>query len=175
MLGSIESGVDFEKRILNIYQKCRTSEEIDAAFHTLQAEMDEQIRTRLDDTRRELFEHFDEDVHQRLRFQLADAQAQLDRVGRRFWSLTHFMLDGRARFDDAALAFDLEHPPRPEILKGRYHLISKSHPRPGTGADEDGGDTRSAFLYRLSHPLGEHVVDGAKALSTPRRHGSSST
>ncbi len=136
MLGSIESGVDFEKRILAIYQECRTPEEIDAAFRALQAEMDEQIRTRLDDTRRKLFEHFDEDVHQRLRLQLADAQAQLDRVGKRFWALTRFMLDERARFDDAALAFDLERPPRDDIPKGRYHLISKSHPR----ADEDGGE-----------------------------------
>ena len=167
VLGSIESGVDFEKRILGIYQKCRTPEEIDDAFRTLQAEMDEQIRTRLDDTRRALFEHFDEDVHQRLRLQLADAQAQLDRVGRRFWALTRFMLDGRARFDDAALAFDLEHPPRAEILKGRYHLISKSHPKTRTDTGEDGGETQNVFLYRLSHPLGEHVVDRAKALSTP--------
>ena len=167
VLGSIESGVDFEKRILRIYQQCRTAEEIDAAFRTLQAEMDEQIQTRLDDTRRALFEHFDEDVHQRLRLQLADTQAQLDRVGRRFWSLTRFMLDGRAQFDDVSLAFDLEHPPRSDILKGRYHLISKSRPKPGTGADADGGETQGAFLYRLSHPLGEHVVGGAKALVTP--------
>ena len=167
VLGSIESGVDFEKRILGIYQECRTPEEIDAAFRRLQAEMDEQIRTRLDDTRRALFEHFDEDVHERLRLQLVDAQAQLDRVGRRFWSLTHFMLDGRARFDDAALAFILEHPPRPGILKGRYHLISKSQPRSDTGAHEDGGKDPGAFLYRLSHPLGQHVVDGAKVLATP--------
>jgi SNF2 domain-containing protein/helicase-like protein len=165
VLGSIESGVDFEKRILAIYQECRTSDEIDAAFHTLQAEMDEQIRMRLDDTRRKLFEHFDEDVHQRLRLQLADAQAQLDRVGKRFWSLTRFVLEGRARFDDAALAFDLEQPPRADIPKGRYHLISKSHPRADA---EGGGEERSLFLYRLSHPLGEHVVDGAKALHTPR-------
>ena len=163
VLGSIESCVDFEKRILAIYQECRTTDEIDAAFRTLQAEMDEQIRTRLDDTRRKLFEHFDEDVHQRLRFQLADAQAQLDRVSKRFWSVTRFMLDGRAHFDDAALTFDLEQPPRADIPKGRYHLISKSHPR----ADEDGGEEKSLFLYRLSHPLGEHVVDGAKALPTP--------
>lgn len=163
VLGSIESGVDFEKRILAIYQECRTTDEIDAAFRTLQAEMDEQIRTRLDDTRRKLFEHFDEDVHQRLRLQLADAQAQLDRVGQRFWSLTRFILGGQARFDDAALAFDLEQPPRTDIPKGRYHLISKSHPR----AEEDGGEEKSLFLYRLSHPLGEHVVNGAKALPTP--------
>ena len=167
VLGSIESAIDFEKRILGIYQECRTPEEIDNAFRTLQAEMDEQIRTRLDDTRRVLFEHFDEDVHQRLRLQLADAQAQLDRVGRRFWSLTCFMLDGRARFDDATLAFDLENPPRDEIPRGRYHLISKSHPRAGTDTAEDGGEPGNVFLYRLSHPLGEHVVDTAKGLPTP--------
>ena len=107
VLGTIESGVDFEKRILAIYQECRTPEEIDAAFGKLQEEMDESIRTRMDDTRRKLFEHFDEDVHHRLRLQLADAKAQLDRVGQRFWLLTRFMLDGRARFDDNALAFDL--------------------------------------------------------------------
>lgn len=167
VLGSIESGVDFEKRILEIYQKCRTPEEIDAAFGTLQAEMDEQIRTRLDDTRRTLFEHFDEDVHQRLRLQLANAQASLDRVGMRFWLLTRFMLDGRARFDESALTFDLEQPPRADFPEGRYHLISKMHSKPGTDAVTDYGESRSAFLYRLSHPLGEYVVDGAKALLTP--------
>jgi superfamily II DNA/RNA helicase len=167
VLGTIESGVDFEKRILAIYQECRTPVEIDAAFRTLQAEMDESIRARMDDTRRSLFEHFDEDVHQRLRLQLDDAKAQLDRFGQRFWSLTRFMLDGCARFDDDALAFDLERPPRAEIATGRYHLISKSHPKPAEATDEDGGEERSQFLYRLSHPLGEHVVESAKGIETP--------
>jgi len=41
-------------------------EEIDAAFQALQIEMDETIRARLDDTRKQLFEHFDEEVHQRV-------------------------------------------------------------------------------------------------------------
>ncbi|MDF1552469.1 MAG: SNF2-related protein [Deferrisomatales bacterium] len=163
VLGSIESGVDFEKRILAIYQECRTPVEIAAAFEALQAEMDEQIRTRLDETRKALFEHFDEDVHERLRLKLADAQAQLDRVGRRFWSLTRFLLEGRARFDDAALAFHLERPPREDIPPGRYHLISKAAPRVA-GEDGDGHD---AFLYRLSHPLGEHVLVEARGLPTP--------
>ena len=167
VLGTIESGVDFEKRILAIYQECRTPAEIDAAFHALQVEMDEQIRTRMDDTRRTLFDHFDEDVHQRLRLRLYDAKAQLDRFGQRFWSLTRFMLDGRARFDAAALAFDLERPPRAEIATGRYHLISKSHPKSAQADDEDVGEERSQFLYRLSHPLGEHVVESAKAIATP--------
>ncbi|ANM17193.1 DNA/RNA helicase SNF2-related protein [Rhizobium sp. N541] len=163
VLGSIESGVDFEKRILAIYQECRTSKEIEAAFRRLQEEMDESIRSRMDDTRRKLFERFDEDVHQRLRIKLADAKAQLDRVGQRFWSLTRYILDDRARFDDDALAFDLRDPPRLHIPAGRYHLISRSQPEPGHDRSEELG----RYLYRLSHPLGEEVVANGKALPTP--------
>ena len=163
VLGSIESAVDFERRILEIYQECRTPAEIDAAFNALQQELDEHIRTRLNDTRRQLFEHFDEDVHQRLRLSLADARARLDRLGQRFWTLTRFGLAGAATFDEDALAFDLYQPPREDLLKGRYHLISKSQPRDeGSTAEEP-----SRFLYRLSHPLGEHVVQAAQALPTP--------
>ena len=163
VLGTIESGVDFEKRILAIYQECRTIDEIAAAFQALQIEMDETIRSRMDDTRKLLLDNFDEDVHQRLRLRLEDAKAQLDRFGQRFWFLTHFMLADRARFDDAALAFDLERPPRVDVPLGRYHLISKSGPR----ASETRVEERDTFLYRLSHPLGEHVVDEAKRLEAP--------
>ncbi len=163
VLGAVESGVDFESRVFAIYQECRTPEEIEAAFRKLRAELDETIQARMDDTRRLLFEHFDQDVHQRLRLQLADAQAQLDRVGRCFWALTRHVLHDRARFDDAALAFDLERPPHDDIPKGRYHLISKSQPRAG----EDSAAERNVFLYRLSHPLGEHVVEAGKAAATP--------
>lgn len=158
VLGTIESGVDFEKRILAIYQACRTPEEIDAAFKALQAEMEEQIRSRLEDTRRALFEHFDEDVHERLRMRLADARARLDRVGRRFWSLTRHVLADQARFDDIAFTFDLVRPPREAIPAGRYHLISRVHPQT---------EAAGQFLYRLSHPLGEHVLAQARDADTP--------
>ncbi len=163
VLGSIESGVDFEKRILAIYQQCRTPAEIDAAFSKLQEEMDEQIRTRLDDTRRSLLEHFDEDVHERLRIKLADTKAQLDRVSKRFWAVTRFILDGKARFDDNALAFELDRPPCDGIAAGCYHLISKTHPQASSDTIDDSGQ----FLYRLSSPLGEHVIDNAKVIETP--------
>lgn len=166
VLGSIESGVDFEKRILAIYQQCRTPEEIDEAFRKLQEEMDEQIRTRLDDTRRSLLEHFDEDVHERLRIKLADTKAQLDKVSKRFWSVTQFVLDGQAEFDEERLAFLLKQPPCNGAAAGRYHLISKTQPQTEEERDEDSGQ----FLYRLSHPLGEFVIDRAKQLDTPIAH-----
>ena len=171
VLGSIESGVDFEKRILSIYQECRTPAEIDTAFKALQAEMDERIQARMNDTRKMLLENFDEDVHERLRVQLHDAKVQLDRFSKRFWSVTHFMLKDRAQFDDAALAFDLTNPPAQNIAAGRYHLISKATPsanKPHT--TETAEELRAGygtFLYRLSHPLGELVIDQAKSLDTP--------
>lgn len=177
VLGTIESGVDFEKRILAIYQECRTHEEIEAAFKALQAEMDERIQARMNDTRKMLLENFDEDVHERLRVQLSDAKTHLDRFSKRFWSLTHFMLNDRAHFDDTELTFDLTMPPKHDISKGRYHLISKSSPNAKQAskiandlATPDGRTEFGSFLYRLSHPLGEFVIDEAKALETPPAH-----
>lgn len=191
VLGTIESGIDFEKRILSIYQECRTPEEIDFAFKALQAEMDERIQSKIIDTRKMLLENFDEDVHERLRLQLDDAKSLLDRFSKRFWMLTRFMLYAKAQFDDAALTFDLvegvrcsvqnTHPenhlppaenrePKTEnqttgylIPPGRYHLISKSN----YVMEHTVGEEKSRFLYRLSHPLGEFVIDKAKQLDTP--------
>lgn len=162
VLGSIESGVDFEKRILGIYEKCRTTEQIQAAFQQIQSEMEEKIKAKLDETRQLLLEHFDEEVHNRLRCQLDSTKAQLDRFGKMFWMLTKFILAQRAGFDDSALAFDLYDPPPPggsnPIRQGRYRLISKAKDHKNEVGD---------FLYRLSHPLGEFVIETGKEVPTP--------
>lgn len=156
VLGQIESGVDFEKRILAIYQQCRTPEEIDTAFQQLQAEMDETIQSKMDETRQMLMEHFDEDVHARLKMRLDDARANLDRIGRQFWTLTKVVLDGHATFCDDQLTFDLRQSPVSECRPGTYHLISKQH-----------HNVTGDFLYRLSHPLGEWSIDTGKQTQTP--------
>jgi hypothetical protein len=170
VLGTIESGVDFEKRILSIYQECRTHEEIDAAFLALQTEMDERIQSRMSDTRKMLLENFDEDVHERLRLQMADAQAQLDRFSKRFWSVTHHILEDRAQFNDTQLTFDLNTPPKSNIAAGCYHLISKTQPVNATSDTAAAREDYGSFLYRLSHPLGEYVIDTGKSLNTPATH-----
>src|SRR5690606_20071074 len=63
ILGALESGVDFEKRIAAIYQQCRTPEEIEESFNALQLELEDQITARMTDTRRDLLENFDAEVH----------------------------------------------------------------------------------------------------------------
>ncbi len=155
VLGRIEGGLDFEKRILQIYDTCRQPEQIEAAFNALQAELEEVIADRIKDTQSQLLENFDEDVHDRLKLRLQDAEARLDKLGRWFWGVTCFALDGRARFDEQSYAFSLSTPPT-GIATGRYQLIRGA-------AQPD----MLAHAYRLSHPLGEWSIDTSLNAATP--------
>src|SRR5574338_948291 len=67
ILGALGSGVDFEKRVLDIYQSCRSGEEIDRAFATLRSELDGRIEARYAAARALLFERFDGEVRGKLR------------------------------------------------------------------------------------------------------------
>jgi hypothetical protein len=156
VLGSIESGVDFERRVLDIYEQCRTPKEIDAAFRALRKEMDEKISERMAATKKQLLENFDEDVHQKLKTNLLGTRENLDAFSSMFWQLTKYLLDGKAVFDDVKLDFLLQRSPIENAKKGRYRLISKEH-------ENVIGD----FLYRLSHPLGEFVLAKGKKVPTP--------
>ncbi len=159
VLGTIESGVDFEKRIFDIYQLCRTKDEIEDAFRKLQEEMEESIQSKMDETRSILLEHFDEDVHNRLKVNLEGTRQKLDSFSRMFWILTKFILESNADFIDPELSFELLSPPCENIRPGLYRLISKEK-------DNIPGE----FLYRLSHPLGEYVIETGKNLETSLAH-----
>ncbi len=159
VLGSIESGVDFERRILDIYQECRTSEEIHEAFEKLQAELDEKIQTKMRETRRKLLDHFDEDVQERLKVNLTGAQKRLDRIGRMFWALTHHELQHLAEFDDQVYTFFLKDTPVQEAPTGYYRLISKERE-----------NISGIYLYRLRHPLGEFVLSQARSRECKPAH-----
>ena len=67
VLGAIESGVDFERRIADIYQRCRTPEEIQASFDQLQQDLSAQVDAKMTRTRQQLLENFDEEVQEKLR------------------------------------------------------------------------------------------------------------
>lgn len=170
VLGSIESGLDFERRIVDIYRTCRTSAAIDAAFAALRTEMDASIQARMLGTRQLLLDNLDADVHDRLRLQLQNTHTSLDKFSRRFWALTQHVLQGQAWFDHAQLSFDLSAPPTaataPGIAPGRYHLISREKPSdPQSLAVNEGPFDH--HTYRLSHPLGEWVIEAAKTAATP--------
>ena len=156
VLGRIESGVDFEKRIAAIYNSCRSEEEIESAFNELQKELEDSIAKRMQETQEKLLEHFDARIHDLLKVQREKAEQQLDRIGKLFWSLTRHQLSQSAHFDNDNLAFELHSPPLANVPEGRYSLIRKRHEIP-----------EHSHLYRLSHPLGEHVLDTGRRIITP--------
>jgi len=156
VLGAIEDGVDFEKRVYAILKTCRTDEEIEEAFERLQRDLETEIAQKMTEARRQLFEHFDADVHDRLRVGRDAAQHALDRVAERFWKLAHWGLDESATFDDRVLELDLAAPPHADIPAGRYRLISAAR-------GDDAYEATEAHLLRLSSPLGEWLTGTAKA------------
>ena len=144
VLGSIESGVDFEKRILQIYQTCRDDKAIEEAFNKLQEEFSEQIEETTLRTRQSLLDNFDEDVHLRLKDTELKSNETVDRFSSIFWDITKAELNKKAMFDDERQEF--------EYQGNRYQLISASKVNPN----------QNAHTYRLNSPLGEEVIDRAK-------------
>ncbi|MBU1038975.1 DEAD/DEAH box helicase [Patescibacteria group bacterium] len=150
VLGGIESGVDFEKRIAAIYQSCRTEEEITGAFDTLQKQMDESIQNNLRDTRQKLLENFDAEVHEKLKVNLKESKAYLDTYTSWLWDATKYYLGDNAEFAEHEYSFTLKNNPFPneQIDPGPYKI--------GKNIDD-------AHIYRPGHPLAQKILGEIKA------------
>ena len=151
VLGAVESGVDFEKRIAAIYQKCRTPEQIQFEFDQLQQELDTEIAAGQRDAREKLLDNFDQEVVEKVRIQSAGL---LDRFNDRLWLLTRYLLADYARFDGDQYSFYLTRNPFPgeTIHPGPYRL---------------GKNVEDANTYRVGHPLAQRVLAQAMALAPP--------
>ncbi len=154
VLGSIESGVDFERRIVDIYQKCRTPEQIESEFNLLQQDLEEQIDERIRETRRKLLENFDEEVQEKLRLGKLEAEETLNQYEQWLWQLTRYYLRDYATFEEGRLAFTLSRNPFPE---------EKIHP----GPYRSGKNVEDANVYRVGHPLAQRIIECCKTLDTP--------
>lgn len=102
ILGALESGVDFERRILDIYQSCRGEQEITTAFQSLRQELDRTIGARMAKCRTLLLERFDGDVRGRLRIQNQETKAALQKRSQDAEKLTRAVLGG-ARQDKRSI------------------------------------------------------------------------
>ena len=64
ILGAIESGIGFEKRIIEIYQTCQSPEEIDREFEKLQKSMEFELTNEIKKVRSKVIEQFDAPIMQ---------------------------------------------------------------------------------------------------------------
>lgn len=145
-------GVDFERRIWEIYQQCRTEDEIEAAFAKLQDDMQEEIEDRLDEVKQQVLENFDIDVQEHLKLSKEKTSAFLNRYEYIFWELTKYILAGKAVFDDGTHTFSLTKPV-PGCEMGPYRLTTDNE--------------REGIPYRLSCPLAQYVLRQAQGIELP--------
>jgi len=148
VLGSIGSGVDFERRIADIYQNCRDPEEIKRSFEQLQLQLSGEINEAMVKTRQVLLENFDEEVQDKLRIRAEDSSSTRNRFERLLLDLTRAELDDYAHFDGDS--FELHRLPAGSaagIALGLYELPRRAG---------------ESHLYRLGHPLAAWVIDQAK-------------
>lgn len=149
VLGSIENGVDFEKRIARIYQDCRTPEEIQSSFDELQHELESQIADEMNQTRQKLLENFDEEVHEKLRISLDESTEYRSKYEQWLWQITRYYLNDFADFSEKEYSFTLRKNPFPEekIHSGPYRI---------------GKNIEDVNIYRIHHPLAARIIAQCK-------------
>ncbi|MCF0187351.1 MAG: hypothetical protein HUJ98_12805, partial [Bacteroidaceae bacterium] len=158
ILGSTMDGIDFEHRVLDIYQTCRTTEEIDAAFDKLQEEMRQQIEEVLDKTRTQLIENFDRDVVNKLKVRKAADEQALSQFYQLLWQLTISMLGNDiGKIDSKSYSFTLRRSP------------SDAEQAFSTGPYRMGKDITDAYTYRVGHPLAQYLIAKAKHCDTNKQ------
>jgi hypothetical protein len=151
VLGAVESGVDFEKRIAAIYQQCRTLEQIQFEFDQLQHELGSEIAAEQRDAREKLLDNFDQEVVEKVRIQSHEV---LDRFNQQLWQLSRHLLADHAAFDADGFSFTLHTNPFPgeTIHPGPYRM---------------GKSVEDANTYRVGHPLAQRILELGKGLNPP--------
>jgi hypothetical protein len=151
ILGAVESGVDFEKRIAAIYQRCRSPEQIEFEFDQLQKELETEIAEGQQEARENLLNNFDQEVIEKVRLQSHNV---LDRFNRQLWLMTQHVLADYAKFQEADYSFMLHKNPfaGEPIHPGPYRI---------------GRKIEDVNTYRVGHPLAQRVLDRAKSALTP--------
>ena len=153
VLGVVEAGIEFEKRIAAIYQKCRTPQQIEFEFNAFQAELEDQIAEGRD---------------QRAR----DAARQLRPGGDR---------EGAGReqrharpVPDAAVGAHAVPACRARDVRRLTATASCCNANPFPGETLNPGPYRmgkavdDANTYRIGHPLAQGVLDRARSSGNAR-------
>ena len=179
VLGAIESGVDFERRVLEIFRNCRKDDEINSAFDQLRDDLSTTISTELNRTRRELLENLDAEVVGKVRMSdLSDTADTLDKYHDWLWKITRYALQQQAEFQENEKAFKLKINPftNINIQTGAYRML----PRPASANRENQTEglidwfqkltQKPASTYRAGHPLALEILKKCKKQALPVAH-----
>ena len=165
VLGVVGNGVDFEKRIAQIYNECRTPDEIQLAFDELQDELKMEISEKIGKVRATLLENFDEEVREKLKTEYSKAKDYLSVYEEKLWKTTCFYLQDCAVFSENDYSFTLNRNPFSDhqIHSGPYLMLKVQDGKRKSEITVP-GDTN---IYRSGHPLAQRILNECKKIDTP--------
>lgn len=143
VLGVLESGVDIEKRIAEVYQQCRKAEDIQHAFDKLQGELDTQIQSRLAQAQKAIIDNFDEDVAARLKIHEENTHRSMTDRERWLFNTTLYELGDDSVFDKEEPRFEY----KGNLARHGYYNFKWPE-----------ADIRGDVFYRMDHPLAQAVI-----------------
>jgi SNF2 family DNA or RNA helicase len=155
VLGAVEDGLDFEKRISDILTRCKTAGEIDSAFKQLEDQFAGEISKEMASAKAKVFDHLDPHVQDRLKAYDEQSGDVLNKFERLLLAITQHELRDVATFEGDGRTFVLNHAPTTDTPTGHYFFKSKPLP--------------NAHQYRYASPLAQHVTDTAQSHETPER------
>ena len=153
VLGTIGSGIDFERRIAEIYQRCRTEEQIEFEFTRLQGDLEGEIDEKRRQAREQLLNNFDQEVVEKVRIQCNEYLAQYEDW---LWQLTRYFLRDHAEFTNDGHSFFLRDNPFPgeSIHPGPYRM---------------GKQLEDVNTFRVGHPLAQRIIEQCRKLRPDSR------
>jgi ERCC4-related helicase len=149
VLGAIENGVDFEKRMIEAYKKCRTKEEIEVYFKALEEEFKDAIDQRIKEVQSVLFENFEGSVINKLRITYSETKTFLEKFEKWLWEITRYYLQTLAEFEAEDFTFTLTE-------NGDRYTLNKKR--------------TDAKHYRIQSDVAQKLLARAKAEKTDKAH-----
>ncbi len=154
ILGTIESGTDFEKRVMDIIQKSKTSTQIQQEFDFLQSQFETEIKQAKDISFESLMNNFDPQVLQKIKI---ETNRYLKIFEQMLWDLSIHELKNHANFNNFDKNFQLN-----QIPTGLRHVNLGLY---SMAKNQDDGNA-----YRIHHPLAQFILEQAKMRILPHHH-----
>lgn len=149
VLGSIENGVEFEKRMIEAYKKCRTKKEIEVYFKALENEFKDSIDLRIKEAQRTLFENFEGSVIDKLRITYSTTKTFLEKYEKWLWEITRYYYETLAIFQKETYTFTLK-------ASGERYTLDKAR--------------TDAKHYRIQSEVAQKILQKAKKEGTEPAH-----
>jgi SNF2 family DNA or RNA helicase len=153
VLGAIEDGFDFEKKINEILNNSRSDADIDAAFKELETQYATEITSEMAAAKSKVFDNLDPNVQDRLKAYDSQSSDVLNKFERLLLAVTKRELAPNAKFENDGRNFVLHDSPVAEAKTGHYYF--KSVP------------LENAHQYRFDSPLAKYAVEKAVTGETP--------